>query len=206
MLVHGAIPLVLDLSYDELYNQTSQDYMKEEHLELSFKEQLFIGLFAAIVGILTALDLFGDANTGTSLSHLFLEGLIVLVSFLFLSRTILILYKKNTLTKQELKATQYESLQLRADNQKYREESRRLLQGMGELIDKQFEQWNLTQSERDVALLLLKGLSHKEIANIRETSEKTVRQQSGQVYTKAKLEGRAQLSAFFLEDLLLPSL
>jgi DNA-binding CsgD family transcriptional regulator len=178
--------------------------MNQEQLKPDITEQLTVAIFAAIVGTLTAWDLFGDSKTGSSYTHLFLEGLIVLISFLFLSRTIYKLYKKNSKTSKELQATQKESLLLRLDNQKYREESRRLLEGMGVLIDKQFATWNLTHSERDVALLLLKGLSHKEIANIRDTSEKTVRQQAGQVYTKAKLEGRAQLSAFFLEDLLLP--
>ena len=40
---------------------------------------------------------------------------------------------------------------------------------------------------------------------MRETSERTVRQQSLAVYRKAGLTGRAELSAFFLEDLLAPS-
>lgn len=39
---------------------------------------------------------------------------------------------------------------------------------------------------------------------MRRTSERTVRQQALSVYRKAKLAGRAELSAFFLEDLLAP--
>lgn len=179
--------------------------MNDEQLKLSFNEQLAIGIFASIVGTLTAWDLFGDSKRGTSYGHIILEGLIVLVSFLFLSKTIYSLYKKNSKVSKDLQLNQKEMLQLRVDNQKYREESRRFLEGIGQLIDKQFQDWNLTHSEREVAMLLLKGLSHKEIAAIRETSEKTVRQQAGQVYEKANLEGRAQLSAFFLEDLLLPN-
>jgi DNA-binding NarL/FixJ family response regulator len=50
--------------------------------------------------------------------------------------------------------------------------------------------------------LLLKGLSHKEIANLRSTSEATIRQQAASIYQKSSLSGRAALSAFFLEDLL----
>ena len=73
-----------------------------------------------------------------------------------------------------------------------REESKKFLEGMGVLIDKQFADWSLTMSEKEVALLLLKGLSHKEIADIRKTSEKTVRQQAGQVYEKAKLEAETK--------------
>ena len=55
-----------------------------------------------------------------------------------------------------------------------------------------------------MALLLLKGLSTKEIAAVRAVSERTIREQSGAIYTKASLTGRAALSAFFLEDLLAP--
>ena len=81
---------------------------------------------------------------------------------------------------------------------------RELLKGLSAAIDAQFERWGLTAAEREVALLLLKGLSHKEIAVVREASVLTVRQQARSVYAKANLSGRAALSAFFLEDLLLP--
>jgi DNA-binding NarL/FixJ family response regulator len=55
------------------------------------------------------------------------------------------------------------------------------------------------------AFLLLKGFSLKEVAEVRGTTERTARTQSATIYTKAGLSNRAQLSAFFLEDLLLPS-
>jgi DNA-binding NarL/FixJ family response regulator len=51
---------------------------------------------------------------------------------------------------------------------------------------------------------LLKGLSLKEIAAVRATTERTVRAQARSLYAKAGLTGRASLSAFFLEDLLAP--
>jgi DNA-binding CsgD family transcriptional regulator len=92
----------------------------------------------------------------------------------------------------------------RADGAAWRSDVRELLQGLGQAIDDQFERWGLTAAEREVALLMLKGLSHKEIAAVRESSERTVRQQARAIYAKANLSGRAALSAFFLEDLLLP--
>lgn len=55
-----------------------------------------------------------------------------------------------------------------------------------------------------MALLLLKGLSNKEIAAVRAASERTVREQARSIYSKTELTGRAALSAFFLEDLLAP--
>lgn len=92
----------------------------------------------------------------------------------------------------------------RAQGQRWRAEARAHLNGLGQAIDAQFSRWNLTEAEREVALLLLKGLSHKEVAAIRATSERTVREQARALYAKAGLTGRAALSAFFLEDLIAP--
>lgn len=92
----------------------------------------------------------------------------------------------------------------RLQGQRWRSESRALLNGLGQAIDAQFTRWNLTDAEREVALLLLKGLSTKEIAAVRAGSERTVREHARAIYHKAGLTGRAALSAFFLEDLLAP--
>jgi putative tricarboxylic transport membrane protein len=83
-------------------------------------------------------------------------------------------------------------------------EAESLLRGLSEQIDRQFAAWGLTAAEREVALLMLKGLRHKEIASLRATSERTVRQQALTIYKKAGLDGRTDLAAFFLEDLLQP--
>jgi DNA-binding CsgD family transcriptional regulator len=92
----------------------------------------------------------------------------------------------------------------RIQGQRWRSESRTLLKGLGDAIDVQFTRWNLTEAEREVALLLLKGLSTKEIAAVRAGSERTAREHARAIYAKAGLTGRAALSAFFLEDLLAP--
>jgi DNA-binding CsgD family transcriptional regulator len=92
----------------------------------------------------------------------------------------------------------------RVQGQRWRTESRTLLNGLGEAIEGQFSRWNLTEAEREVALLLLKGLSSKEVATVRAVSERTVREQARSIYSKTGLTGRAALSAFFLEDLLAP--
>jgi DNA-binding NarL/FixJ family response regulator len=93
----------------------------------------------------------------------------------------------------------------RADAQRWSREAQDVLKGLGAAIDAQFDKWGLSPAERDVALLQLKGLRHKEIADLRKTSERTVRQQALSIYKKAGLSGRTDLAAFFLEDLLLPS-
>ncbi len=69
-------------------------------------------------------------------------------------------------------------------------------------IQEQFVSWKFTQSEKEVALLILKGLSFNEIAETRNTKEKTVRQQASSIYAKSGVSGRHDLAAWFLEDLL----
>lgn len=78
------------------------------------------------------------------------------------------------------------------------------LHGFGQAIQDQFDAWELTPAEQEVALLLLKGHSHKAIARRTGRSEQTARQHATAVYRKSGLSGRAALSAFFLEDLMLP--
>ncbi len=92
----------------------------------------------------------------------------------------------------------------RAEGAAWRDRAQSYLSGLGEEIAKQFEAWKLTQAEREVGLLMLKGFSHGEIANLRGTSEATVRHQARMAYQKSNLPGRSAFCAFFLEDLLPP--
>lgn len=105
----------------------------------------------------------------------------------------------------ELARAQAEARRWSEDARRWNQEAQDVLNGLGAAIDRQFDRWGLTPAERDVALLQLKGLRHKEIAVLRHTSERTVRQQALAVYRKAGLNGRTDLAAFFLEDLLLPT-
>ncbi len=67
-------------------------------------------------------------------------------------------------------------------------------------VNGQFNIWSLTPTEKDIGLLLLKGLSFKEIGLIRKTSEQTIRNQAQGIYVKAHLDGRHDLSAYFLNE------
>ncbi len=93
---------------------------------------------------------------------------------------------------------------LQAERDQWRASAQSALAGLGVAIDHQFDAWKLTPTEREVALLILKGYGHKQIAGATQRSERTVRQHAVTVYQKSGLAGRAELAAFFLEDLLLP--
>lgn len=92
----------------------------------------------------------------------------------------------------------------KAERDAWRASAEQALAGLGAAIDSQFTAWGLTPAEREVALLVLKGHGHKEIAVRTGRSERTVRQHAAAAYDKAGLGGRAELAAFFLEGVRLP--
>ncbi len=70
------------------------------------------------------------------------------------------------------------------------------------VIEAKFGIWELTASERQIALLLIKGFSAQEIADLRDTRAGTVKSQCSAIYQKAGVKGRGELGAYFVEDLL----
>lgn len=69
-------------------------------------------------------------------------------------------------------------------------------------IENAFSQWQLTESEREVAIMLIKGMSMAEVAGARNSKEKTVRQHATNIYSKAGVANRSELASYFIEDLL----
>jgi DNA-binding CsgD family transcriptional regulator len=113
---------------------------------------------------------------------------------------------------QRLQAQHEEQLALlrdldiaRAEGEGWRSRVQSHLAGLKGAMDQQFQSWGMTAAEREVGLLILKGLSHKEIAALRATTDATVRQQAQAIYRKAGLPGKTAFSAYFLEDLFVPA-
>ena len=165
-----------------------------------------MGLFL-VVTLLAISDVVIDLAAGASPAHVAWESTILLagaVGVVFLVFQLRAAHRgvESMAERAEELAEALHASRVEAD--RWREEARDALDGLGRAIDRQFERWSLTPAEREVAMLLLKGLSHKEIAEIRGVGVATARQQAQAAYRKAGLSGRADLAAFFLEDLLLP--
>ncbi len=131
----------------------------------------------------------------------------VMLDLLLLALTLglsLFLWRGWTASERSLERVRQALAQREAEREVWRAGARAALAGLGREIDRQFQAWGLTPAEREVALLLIKGFSHKEIAKLTDRSERTTRQHAVAAYRKAGLAGRAELAAFFLEDLLLP--
>jgi DNA-binding CsgD family transcriptional regulator len=156
-------------------------------------------LFAAIA-LVIALDLVADWRAGSDPGHLGLEAVVLVLAAAGAWR----LWAQFRLERKQVRGLHHRLAAASAAAEMWRRGTEELLAGLGREIDRQFAAWGLTLAEREIALLMLKGLSLREIAGVRETSERTVRQQTLAVYRKAGVAGRAELAAFFLEDLLLP--
>jgi len=65
-----------------------------------------------------------------------------------------------------------------------------------------FEEWGLTSSESDVALLAIKGLEISEVAELRQTKQGTIKAQLNSIYRKAGVSGRPQLISLFVDELI----
>lgn len=166
------------------------------------RERFVIAGILAVVTVLVSFDIFTDSSEGVVLWHVLIEGVIGCVAltgvFYLLRGTVTLRHRL------EKEIEDFTAFKKEADA--WRSESRKYIEGLALAIDQQLTKWNLTVAEKEVAFLLLKGLSLKEVAEARKTTEKTARVQSMAVYSKAGISGRSELSAFFLEDLLPPTL
>ena len=155
-------------------------------------------LLLAIVG--GAIDLWLDAPDDWHSLHVVYELALIVAALL----TSLALWTGWWRARRSLAETRLVLDSNRSERDAWRAKAQQALDGLSRAMDDRFESWALTPAEREVALGLLKGRSHKAIAYETGRSERTVRQHAVAVYQKSGLGGRAELSAFFLEGLMLP--
>jgi len=165
-------------------------------------QKFLLGLFFIIMAIYNSYEVYGElknleANNETIWAAS-VEILLALLSFFGLCYFIYIIKKQS----KKQKVLEVNLVKIKKDLEG---SNIRLQDGKKEyqkVIQWQFSEWKLSPSEKEVALLMLKGLSLKEIASCRTTHEKTVRKQASAIYEKSKLGGRHELSAWFFEDML----
>ena len=166
------------------------------------QEHLRVILAVALVSIMVGgtIDLIMDQPESWLSFHVFFESLMI-AGAMVMATMLWLGWWRSVRSIEELRR----SLEERGDERDaWRASAEQALEGMSQAIDRQFEVWGLTGAEREIALFLLKGHSHKAIAKHTARSPQTVRQHATAVYKKANLTGRAELSAYFLEDLMLP--
>lgn len=166
----------------------------------SNERNVIAGILLLIAG-LVSFDIYKDSLEGVVVWHVLVEGAVAVLALVGVFYLI-----RGTFTLKHRLQDEIDSFsKFKAEAEAWRADSKKYVEGLSRAIDQQLTKWNLTAAEKEVAFLLLKGLSLKEIADIRQTGEKTARAQSMAIYAKSGLGGRSELSAFFLEDLLVPT-
>ena len=69
-----------------------------------------------------------------------------------------------------------------------------------EYVRSQFTKWELTVAEKDVALLLLRGLNTSDIADLRSVSVGTIKVQAHNVFGKSGVSSRVEFMALFMDE------
>lgn len=168
---------------------------------------LVLAGFLTLVVVGGTIDLLLDRPRTFMSWHVAFEGGMVLASLSF-AIVLFTGWRRAARALQEARATlattSRELAERQAERDRWRTSAEQALAGFSRAIDTQFDAWRLSRAEREVALLLLKGEGHKQAAAQLGRSERTVRQHAVEVYRKAGLQGRAELAAFFLHDLMLP--
>ncbi len=149
----------------------------------------FLSIFVLLIaGIFFIQDIYVDIVVeGKDVSHVVVEGGVFIGILLALGFELI------------------RAMKLSSSEAYSRQEITRLKQHLSAVIDKEFESWHLTLTEKEIALLLIKGFSMQEIAEIRHVKEKSVRQQASGIYAKSGLANRYELTSHFIEDMLAPA-
>lgn len=163
-------------------------------------ERWTIAAVLLVIAVLTSIDIFNDYFEGVAIWHISIETVVAVIALI----GVFYLVRGRFTLQRNLKQERQASSELQAEARKWKQVSKKYVKGLSAEIENQLDRWDLTGAEKEVSFLLLKGLSNKEIADVRGTSVQTVRSQTNAIYSKSGLSGRSELSAFFLEDLLLP--
>lgn len=166
---------------------------------IPYRGALFAG-FASLVLFNSVEDIVEEFSAGQSAAQMF-DDITLLVASSIALIIFLIDYLQQQKSLNEL-GGQLESM--RGQLAKLDANSVEIATQYRSVIQKQFEQWRLSPGEQEIALALIKGLSFREVSELRSTREKTVRQQAASIYRKAGLSGRHELAGWFFEDLLNP--
>ena len=155
-------------------------------------------LILLMVLVTSGLDLLADLAHGVHSAHLLQEALIFAITFAGFGW----LLDGHRRQQAEIGRLERELSQARQLPRPEDPVSINARQGLAQEVARQFDAWGLTRSEMEIGQLLLKGLTLREIAALRGTAEKTIRQQASSLYQKAGVSGRHAFSAWFIEDIL----
>ncbi len=141
---------------------------------IRINERYFFILCCLIYITIMVFDVFWDYKSGVPLEHMIHELGAMMIALTFLVMQILSLEEKNRTIRLKGETlsqvlTKNKELKVRLDQ---------LKNDFRSLVESQFNVWDLSESEKEISFYILRGLSMKEIAELRQSSEQTIRQQA----------------------------
>lgn len=167
-----------------------------------YKEKLTLTYLLTAVFFLIVADITFDFIEGLPMKDmvfdLLLEGTILLVVLY----TANFVWKKFTNEKEIKESVEQDLEKTKKLATLWEKKSKHFIKEFQAHVTTQFNEWNLSKSEKEIAILVLQGKSSKDISGIRFTSERTIRNQCRSIYEKSGLSGKNEFSAYFLNELI----
>ncbi len=168
--------------------------LRKKTAALTTQENFLFLIVLVVVAGGIGLDLGTDLYNSQSWVHLIIDVVLGALAILGIIYIWIHLAQTRIFHREEL-------LTAIGDAHNWKTQFNSVKDGITDEIELQFKKWKLSPAESEIALYLIKGLSLKEISVLRGTTEKTIRHQTLSVYSKSGVAGRAELAAFFIEDL-----
>lgn len=157
-----------------------------------YKEKVTITYFLIGIFLIVTFDISYDVLDGMGIHVLFRSAIV----------GITILYTVFRMVRYVWSSFQFELEVSKKTAGQYERMVKDFIGEFKKFIEDEFEKWQLSQSEKEIAYLLLKGTSSKDIAAKRFTSERTIRNQCAAIYHKSSTKGKVEFSAHFLQKFL----
>lgn len=142
------------------------------------KERLIIATIFVLISAFVFIDLIIDSREGTSIAHFVIEGTIAFVAIISAFFILIGVFAKKGKLEAELLIANSNNNLNRAEAELWRQKAKSFIDGLSGEISSKLDEWGLSNSEKEIAFMLLKGLSLREIASARKTNEKTARAQA----------------------------
>lgn len=153
----------------------------------------FLLVYALLI-VLFIWDHTSHGHAGSSAAHVAIEFLILVSAMV----GVVFFWRQWTESRRLTTQLRKKLDDAREEVSRWQQEERQLVSDLRSAIDHKFDEWEFNASEKEIAWCLLKGMSMKDIAQSRGSTDRSVRQQAYVLYHKAGLAGRAELSAHFL--------
>ena len=166
-----------------------------------YKEKVHITYLLTAIFLLIVTDIAFDIIEDLTMQELFFDILLEVTILTLVMITASYIWRKFKHEKIENADLKKDLIHTEQVAKAWEAKSKNFMGEFQMFIDSQFQNWSFSKSEKEVAILLLQGKTSKEIAAVRFTSERTIRNQCRAIYEKSSVAGRNEFFAFFLSQL-----